>query len=95
MKISDETMKTVMELGKLSLPAGQEEAVKKDLEKILAYMDRMDELDTERVEPMPYVLPLENIFREDEVEPSQDRAELLANAPEQKDGCFVVPKAVE
>ena len=58
-------------------------------------MTRMEELDTDGVEPLTHVFPIQNVFREDEVTNAADRDNLLANAPVKKDGCFVVPKTVE
>lgn len=95
MRISDETMKTVMELAKLTVPEEEKKVVRQDLENILGFMERLKEPDTEGVEPMPHVLPLENVFREDAVGGGQSREELLENAPVKKEGCFVVPRTVE
>ena len=73
----------------LSCPA------KKDMESMLDYVDKLNELDTDGVEPMSHVFPVNNVFREDIVTNGDDREEILANAPERKDGAFVVPKTVE
>lgn len=62
---------------------------------IVASFDALTALDTRGVEPMPYVLPAENVTRADRVVPSMEPALLLANAPRQKNGCFMVPRAVE
>lgn len=59
---------------------------------MLDYIDKLDELDTEGVEPMSHVFPVQNVFREDIIENSDTREQLLANAPEQKNGMFMVPK---
>ena len=61
---------------------------------MLDYIDKLSELDTEGVEPMTHVFPVQNVFREDIVTNSDTREQLLSNAPEQKDGMFVVPKTV-
>lgn len=95
MKITDETIQYVAALAKLQVKEEQKEKTKEDLEKILNYMERMEELDTDEVEPMSHVLPLKNVFREDLVTNQADRENLLANAPKQKDGMFLVPKTVE
>ena len=73
----------------------QENATEKDLQEILSYMETLNELDTQGVEPLSHSFPVTNVFHEDEVIPSMDREALLANAPNQKDGCFQVPKTVE
>lgn len=95
MKITDETIDYVAALAKLSLSDEQKENAKKDLERILTYMDVMNELDTDGIEPMSHAFPLTNVFREDVVTNTENRDALLANAPSKKDGCFLVPKTVE
>ena len=62
---------------------------------MLDYVDKLNELDTDGVEPMSHVFPVNNVFREDIVTNGDDREEILKNAPERKDGAFVVPKTVE
>ncbi|MFU0826292.1 MAG: Aspartyl/glutamyl-tRNA(Asn/Gln) amidotransferase subunit C [Lachnoclostridium sp.] len=95
MTISDETIEYVAALAKLTLSDDEKEKAKQDLGKILAYMDTMNELDTDNIEPMSHVFPIRNVFREDVVVNEPNRDELLANAPASKDGCFMVPKTVE
>ena len=62
---------------------------------MLDYIDMLNQLDTEGVEPMSHVFPVHNVFREDVVTNGDDRENMLANAPEQRDGAFVVPRTVE
>ena len=75
-------------------PEEKEEA-KKDMGRMLDYIDKLNELDTTGVEPMSHVFPVNNVFREDVVTNGDDRDEILANAPAKKDGAFMVPKTVE
>lgn len=93
--ISDETMEYVGILAKLELSEEEKEAAKKDMESMLDYIDKLNELDTSGVEPMSHVFPVHNVFREDVVTNGDDRDNLLANAPEQKDGCYKVPKTFD
>lgn len=95
MEIKEDIVGYVAALAKLELTEEEKERAKIDLSNILGYMDRMKELDTDRIEPMSHAFPLCNVFREDEVLNGDDRENLLKNAPVQKDGCFVVPKTVE
>ncbi len=95
MKITDETIEYVAALAKLSLSEEEKERAKKDLSDILGYMERMNELDTDSVEPMSHAFPLKNVFREDVVTNGNDRENMLMNAPKKKDGAFMVPKTVE
>ena len=62
---------------------------------MLDYIDTLNELDTSEVEPMSHVFPVNNVFREDVVTNGDDRDEILANAPEAKEGAFVVPKTFD
>lgn len=96
MTITDETVRYAAALAKLSLSEEEAEKAREDLQQIIGYMDILNELDTEAVIPMTHVFPLENVFREDEVHGfTGGREELLANAPQKKDGCFQVPKTVD
>ncbi|MDE7341537.1 MAG: Asp-tRNA(Asn)/Glu-tRNA(Gln) amidotransferase subunit GatC [Lachnospiraceae bacterium] len=92
--IDDETIEYVSILAKLELSEEEREQAKKDMGRMLDYIDKLGELDTEGVEPMSHVFPVQNVFREDIVTNSDTREQLLANAPEQKDGMFMVPRIV-
>ena len=93
--ISDETIEYVGILAKLELSEEEKEQAKKDMANMLDYIDTLSELDTSGVEPMSHVFPVNNVFREDVVTNEDDREEILANAPEAKDGAFVVPKTFD
>ena len=93
--ISDETIEYVGILAKLELSEEEKEQAKKDMANMLEYIDTLNELDTSGVEPMSHVFPVNNVFREDVVTNEDDRDEILANAPEAKDGAFVVPKTFD
>ncbi len=92
--ISDETMEYVGILAKLELNGQEREQAKKDMEEMLDYIDKLNELDTDGIEPMSHVFPVNNVFREDEVTNGDGREQALANAPEVKENCFLVPKTV-
>lgn len=94
-RITDETIEYVGILAKLELSEEEKEQAKTDMTKMLNYIDKLNELDTEGVEPMSHVFPVNNVFREDVVTNGDDRDDILANAPEKKDGCFKVPKTVD
>lgn len=93
--ISDETIEYVGILAKLELSEEEKEEAKKDMGRMLDYIDKLNELDTSSVEPMSHVFPVKNVFREDVVVNGDDRENILANAPEKKEGQFKVPKTVE
>ena len=93
--ISDETIEYVGILAKLMLSDEEKEQAKKDMGSMLDYIDKLGELDTTDVEPMSHVFPVQNVFREDVVTNGDDRDNIIANAPEEKDGSFVVPKTFD
>ncbi len=93
--ISDETIEYVGILAKLELSKEEREQAKQDMGKMLDYIDKLNELDTVGVEPMSHVFPVQNVFREDVVVNKDESALILKNAPEKKDGAFMVPKTVE
>ena len=93
--ISDETIEYVGILAKLELSEEEKEQAKKDMGDMLDYIDKLNELDTSSVEPMSHVFPVNNVFREDVVVNGDDSEKILKNAPEEKDGSFVVPKTVD
>lgn len=93
--ISDETIEYVGILAKLELSDEEKEQAKSDMGRMLDYIDKLGELDTTGVEPMSHVFPVQNVFREDVVTNGDTREELLGNAPEQKDGMFMVPRTFE
>lgn len=66
----------------------------KELDKIIKYIDQLREVDARNVAPTSHVIPMENVLREDKVEPSLSQEEALANAPDKKDGYFKVPKVI-
>ena len=95
MEITDKLVAYVAELAHLKLDDAQKRQAAADLARMIGYVDKLSELDTEGVEPMSHAFPVTNVFREDEVRDSMDRELVLANAPAAKDGCFLVPKTVE
>ena len=93
-RIDDTTIDYVGILAKLALSDEEKEQAKKDMGRMLDYIDKLGELDTEGVEPMTHLFPVQNIFREDVVTNGDDRDSMLKNAPGEKDGMFVVPKTI-
>jgi aspartyl-tRNA(Asn)/glutamyl-tRNA(Gln) amidotransferase subunit C len=93
--IDDATIEYVGILAQLELDQTEKESAKNDMGRMLDYIDKINELNTDGVEPMSHVFPVHNVFREDVVENGDDRENILKNAPECKDGAFKVPKTVE
>ena len=92
--IDDETMENVCILAKLSLTEDEKEKAKEDMQKMLDYVDKLDELDTSSVEPMSHIFEDENVFREDVVTNGDNKEVTLANAPLRKEDSFEVPKTI-
>jgi aspartyl-tRNA(Asn)/glutamyl-tRNA(Gln) amidotransferase subunit C len=69
--------------------------MKTELQSVVEYMDILNKLDTENVEPLSHIVDITNVLREDEVVPSYPREDVLKNAPARTDSNFVVPKTVE
>lgn len=90
--ITDETIEHVGILAKLELSDEEKEQAKKDMGRMLDYIDKLAELDTEGIEPMPHVFEVHNVFREDVVTNGDGSADALANAPAHEDQMFQVPK---
>ncbi len=95
MEITKDMVSYVAELSRLKLTDEQAEDVRHGLGEIIGYMDVLNNIDTEGVEPMSHAFAVKNVMREDKVKPSHDRAELLKNAPKSDDEAIIVPKTVE
>ncbi|HJB16781.1 MAG TPA: Asp-tRNA(Asn)/Glu-tRNA(Gln) amidotransferase subunit GatC [Candidatus Blautia excrementipullorum] len=92
--IDDETLDNVCILAKLSLNEETREKAREDMQKMLDYVEKLNELDTEGVEPLSHIFGDRNVFREDVVTNGDDRDAMLANAPKVKDGQYLVPKTI-
>ena len=93
--ISDETIEYVGILAKLELSGEEKEAAKRDMGRMLDYIDKLNELDTSGVEPMSHVFSVQNVFREDIVTNGDESDKILRNAPDEKDNMFLVPKTFD
>ena len=94
-KIVPADIEAVARLARLGLTAEEKEMFGRQLNDILLYMEKLDELPLEGVEPLSHVLPLKNVLRDDTPRPGLEQEQALANAPEQKDGFFKVPPVIE
>jgi len=94
MKISKQEVEHVAMLARLELTEEEKQTYTEQLNSILDYAAMLDRLDTRDVQPTAHPLPLQNVFREDVVRPSILQEDALANAPDQEDGFFKVPKIV-
>ena len=93
-RIDDQVMENLEILGKLSLSPQEREEMKEELEKILDYVEKLKELDTEETEAATHIFAQENVLREDLVVNEEQREAMLSNAPVKKEGQYQVPKTV-
>jgi len=94
MKITPEEVTHVANLARLHLSAAEVQEMTRQLDDILTYVAKLNELDTEGVDPTPHAISIVNAFREDEVKPSLEREKSLANGPRQDGEAFVVPRVI-
>ena len=78
-------------LARLLLSSEEAQLMTQQLGKVLEYMELLNEVDTDQVEPLAHAVELANAFREDRVAPSLDRELALANAPHRDAECYLVP----
>ena len=95
MAIDAETVRKVARLARIAETLDGMEPLASELSGILNWIEQLNEVDTEGVEPMTTAIAMPLPMREDEVTDGGDPARVLANAPKTKDGFFVVPKVVE
>jgi len=94
MKITRDEVSHVARLARLKLTEEQEGQLTVQLNNVLEYMGRLNQLNTEGVEPTFHTSSLQNAFREDEVRPSLPKEISLDNAPKKTENFFVVPKVI-
>jgi len=94
MTLGQDEVRHVAQLARLAL--GDEEVARfgRQLSQILDYIQTLNELDTSQVEPTAHVVPMANVWRDDDVEPSSGREAVLGNAPDRTDEFFRVPKII-
>ncbi len=95
MKISKDDVTKVAELARLEVTEEETEIFTEQLGNILEYIEKLNELDTDNVEPTSHVLDISTPLREDKVVKWLSIEEVLQNAPESEDNFFVVPQVIE
>ena len=94
-KIDREMVEYVARLSRIELTEAESERFTSQLERILEYVDKLNELDTVGVEPMAHVPGRRNVLRADEVSESLPCGEVLANAPDRTEDSYRVPKIIQ
>ena len=95
MHIGQTTVKRIARLARIKITEDEAAALEGELSNILDWVEQLGELDTDNVEPMTRVVPMQLKMREDGVTDGNKVDDITANAPMQEDGFFVVPKIVE
>ena len=93
--IDDTVMENVEILAKLALTEEERKKAKEKMQEMLDYVDKLNELDTDGIEPLSHTFSMGNVFREDVVTNGDDRDAMLDNVPKCKDGQYQVPKTVQ
>ncbi len=93
--ITKEDVQYIASLSRIHLQGDEVARLTKDLENILGYVHKLEKLDVRAVEPTSHVLPLANVYREDEVRPSLPQAEVMKVAAASHNGFFKVPKVIQ
>ncbi len=94
MTIRKEDVEHVAHLARLHLDGEELDQMTEQLDMILSYVAKLDELDTTGIEPTTHAFSITNAFRQDQVDPSLDQKEALANGPEHTEDSFVVPRVI-
>ncbi len=93
-KISREEVRHVATLARLELVESEELRMTEQMNNILSYVDKLNEVDTAEIPATTHAIPRENVFRPDEVTSTIDREGALANAPQSDGASFIVPKVL-
>jgi aspartyl-tRNA(Asn)/glutamyl-tRNA(Gln) amidotransferase subunit C len=95
MEVTDAMIDKLAHLARLRFNESEKESVRKDLQRMIAFVEKLNELDLEGVEPLLHMSDEVNVLREDEVKGSISREEALKNAPSHDDQFFKVPKVIK
>lgn len=95
MNIDKSTLRKIAHLARLELDPEKEEAMTKDLNEIISWVEQLQEVDTEGVEPLTNMSEEVNVFREDKAGEHLDHQRALKNAPKHDEDYFRVPKVLK
>ena len=94
MNVNDALIDKLAHLSRLEFSSEEKEEIKNDLEKMIGFIDKLNELDTTGVEPLLHMSENVNVFRKDEVEGEISKEDVFRNAPMHDDNFFKVPKVI-
>ena len=95
MEVNDNLINNLAQLARLEFNDAERNEIKNDLQKMIAFIDKLNELDTTGVEPLLHMSENINVLREDEVKGSISREDALKNAPLHDEQFFKVPKVIK
>jgi len=95
MEVNDQLVEKLAGLARLEFDEQEKEIIKKDLQRMIEFVDKLNELDVKGVEPLLHMSDVVNVLREDRVEGSIPREEGLKNAPDTDGIYFKVPKVIK
>lgn len=95
MEVNDNLVNNLANLARLQFNEVEKEMIKKDLEQMIGFVDKLKELDTTGVEPLLHMSDVVNVLREDKIQGSSSREEALKNAPDSDGSYFRVPKVIK
>ena len=95
MSIDKDTVKHISKLARISLDENKVESLSKDLTSIMRFIENLNNLNTDKIEPLTSIINVTLKSREDEVKDGKIRNQILKNSPEKNDEFFVVPKVIE
>ena len=95
MEVNDAMVEKLAHLARLKFNEEEKQEIKTDLQRMIAFVEKLDELNLDGVEPLLHMSPEVNVLREDEVKGSISREEALKNAPLHDDQFFKVPKVIK
>jgi aspartyl-tRNA(Asn)/glutamyl-tRNA(Gln) amidotransferase subunit C len=95
MRLTRQDIDSVAYLSRLELAEDEKDKLAGHINRLLENFEKLQELDTESIEPTSHVIPVFNVFREDKSRPSLPADDVVSNGPQVADHCFVVPRVVE
>lgn len=95
MALTPQEVRKVAELARLHLSEEELALQTRHINELVARFQKLQQLDVEGIEPTSHCIPVYNVFREDVERPALEPEAILANAPEARDGFFIVPRIVE
>lgn len=95
MEVTDQLVENLADLSRLKFSDKEKAEIRQDLQKMISFVEKLNEVDTSGVEPLLHMSEVTNVYREDEMQGSMPREEALANAPVADANYFKVPKVIK